>query len=224
MISSGLTALCLVSWPIQLAGDAAPIDPGLRLEPYSERVLEKEVMIQADLDSVWDAWTTEDGIRFLSPESRIEPRPGGAYELFLHLPPDERGRRGAEGSRVLTVLARRLLVFDWTFPPAVPDLRRAGVKTHVALLFEPGDDGVRVRLLQYGWREGPEWDAGYRYFDEAWSGVLQAMKRHLEGEEGVAARASSGAVEKPGASRGWARLYAAKEIISADRRQSVRLR
>lgn len=28
---------------------------------------------------------------------------------------------------MLTVLPRRLLVFDWTFPPAVPDLRRARV-------------------------------------------------------------------------------------------------
>lgn len=44
-----------------LAGAAASIDLGPPLEPYSERVLEKEVMIRADLDSVWDAWTTEDG-------------------------------------------------------------------------------------------------------------------------------------------------------------------
>lgn len=148
-----------------------------------ERVLEKEIVIEASLDRVWNGWTSEEGIRAISPSSNIDLRPGGPYELFLHLPPDEQGRRGAEGSTILTVLPQRFLAFDWTFPPTVPVLRREGAKTHVAVFFAPVEGGVRVRLLQYGWQEGPDWEAGYGYFDEAWSGVLQTLKAHLERAE-----------------------------------------
>lgn len=169
------TYLCLGA---VLAGPRGDVIAPTPLPP----MLEKEIMIMASLDQVWTAWATEDGIRFLSPISRIEPVPGGAYELFLHLPPDEHGRRGAEGSRVLTILPQELLVFDWTFPPAVAALRERGAKTHVALFFTAAEGGVRLRLVQYGWGKGPEWDAGYRYFDKAWEGVLLAMKSHLEKE------------------------------------------
>lgn len=152
--------------------------------------LEKEILIRAGVDLVWRAWTTEDGIRFLSPDSNIDLVPGGAYELFLHLPPDELGRRGAEGSRVLTVLPRELLAFEWTFPPSITRLRREGARTHVIVFFEPVGEHVRLRLVQYGWEDGPEWRAGYEYFDEAWGQVLSAMKAHLEAENAPAVGAS----------------------------------
>lgn len=165
------------SWSIQMyasSGEAA------MPHPDTTRVLQKEITIETTVDRVWKAWTTEEGIRFASPISDIDLRPDGPYELFLNLPPDAQGRRGAEGSRVLTVLPKELFVFDWTFPPQVPNLRMSGTKTHVAIFFATVPGGTRVRLVQYGWGDGPDWEAGYRYFDEGWSTILQGMKAHLE--------------------------------------------
>ncbi len=94
----------------------------------SERVLSKEVSVQAPLSEVWRAWTTAEGLRFVSNKSRIELEPGGAYEWFLDLGPDANGRYGSETSHVLAVLPEQVLVFNWNFPPDVPTLRASGGK------------------------------------------------------------------------------------------------
>ncbi|MBT8088939.1 MAG: SRPBCC domain-containing protein [Gammaproteobacteria bacterium] len=144
-------------------------------------MLEKEVSIQAPLDAVWNAWTTEEGLAFLSPESNIELRIGGAYEWFLDGEPDEQGKRGGEGSHVLAFLPQKMIAFSWTFPPDVPELRNADERTQVVVLFNEGSDGlVHVKLHAHGWQDEEPWERGWAYFDSAWGYVLKAMKQHLE--------------------------------------------
>ena len=146
-----------------------------------ERILRKEVTIRASLDEVWTAWTTSEGLEPVSAKSNIELRVGGPYEWFLDLDPDENGLRGGQGSRVLAFLPGEVLAFDWTFPPSIPTLRRAGAKTQVVVqLDEPADGVVRVRFAQLGWGEGEDWDQGFTYFDKAWDWVLDRMKESLE--------------------------------------------
>jgi len=144
------------------------------------RMLRKEIVIQAPLDSVWNAWTTAEGLRPISAQSNVELRPGGPYEWFLDGPADEHGKRGGQGARVLAFLPKEMLAFDWTFPPAVPSLRDADAKTQVIVFFKQDGEGVHVRFVQHGWQEGEDWDRGYAYFDKAWDYVLQKMKEHLE--------------------------------------------
>ena len=64
---------------------------------------------------------------------------GGRYEWFLDLEPDEQGRRGSEGSKVLAWSPKKMIAFSWTFPPDVPKLRYAGEMTQVVvrLQFRP---------------------------------------------------------------------------------------
>ncbi len=157
---------------------------GLEAEA-SERILRKEVVVKASLEEVWHAWTTTEGVAFASPSSRVELEVGGPYEWFLTGEPAADGARGSEGSRVVTFLPREMLVFDWTFPPEVPRLRNAGIKTHVVLFFdEVGEDRVRVRFAQTGWQEGEDWDRGYEYFDAAWGWVLEQLVAHFEQRAG----------------------------------------
>ncbi len=147
----------------------------------SGRILRKEITIRAPLEKVWHAWTTVEGLAPVSKESRVELRVGGPYEWFLHLEPDENGLRGGQGSRVLAFLPGEMLAFDWTFPPSIPSLRGAGVKTQVVVQFDEPENGeVRIRFSQLGWGDGEDWDCGYAYFDEAWAWVLQQMKESLE--------------------------------------------
>lgn len=166
------------STPLLSRGPSDPT-PGPE-EGDGRRELRKEITIAAPVEQVWAIWTDPEAMRFVSAESNIELRVGGPYEWFLDLPPDENGRRGGEGCRVLAFLPYRVLAFDWSFPPSVPSLRTSRAKTQVVIRFDEIEAGTRVRFSQIGWEQGEEWDAGYAYFDEAWDYVLRAMKQHLE--------------------------------------------
>jgi len=161
---------------------ATSSDPGSGLEEGDgRRELWKEITIAAPVEQVWAVWTDPEALSFLSGKSNIELRIGGPYEWFLDGPPDEDGRRGGEGCRILAFLPYRVLAFDWSFPPSIRSLRRSQAKTQVVVRFDNAGTGTRVRFSQIGWQEGEDWDAGYAYFDQAWDYVLQAMKQHLEG-------------------------------------------
>jgi uncharacterized protein YndB with AHSA1/START domain len=150
-------------------------------EMTGSRILRKEVVVHASVGDAWHAWTTAEGLKFISAQSNVELRIGGPYEWFLDLPADADGKRGGQGARVLAFLPMAMLAFTWTFPPAVPSLRHAGATTQAVVLFDDLRDGtVRVRFAQHGWGEGADWDAGWAYFDAAWNKVLERLKAQLE--------------------------------------------
>ena len=69
----------------------------------SFRAIECEVSVQADIQKVWDAWTTPEGTAtFFAPAANIELFPGGHYEILFN-PAANPGEQGAEGMRVLAV-------------------------------------------------------------------------------------------------------------------------
>ncbi len=150
----------------------------------SGRMLRKEVTVRASLDAVWHAWTTPEGIAsFFAPESKIELKPGGAYELYIdNRPETPEGSRGCEGCTVLSLVPRAMLSFTWNAPPTFPNLRFE--RTTVALLFqESGPEEIRVQLTHLGWGEGFEWDQAYDYFDRAWDWVLNNLKKKVGNED-----------------------------------------
>ncbi len=161
----------LAAAPVNAAQDAAAHPPA-----PTQRIIRKEATVAGTVDDAWAAWTTQAGVAsFFSPDSRIELKLGGAYELYMGMTePDASGLRGSEGCRVLSYVPRSMLAFEWNFPPAVPTLRNARAKTFVVVRFDSAGQGrTRVRLTQLGWQEGQDWDAGYAYFDRAWGKVLE---------------------------------------------------
>lgn len=153
------------------------------------RMIRKDVEVKGTAEQVFKLWTTPEGIaKFFTPESKIELRLGGAYDLYMSMEePDKQGKRGAEGSRILGFIENEMLAFDWTFPPAVESLRYAGAKTQVVLRFlDLGNGRVRVRLVQHGWGDGADWDKGFEYFDVAWGHVLRQLKEYLDANHSAA--------------------------------------
>ena len=145
----------------------------------TDRILRAEVEVPASRAEVWEAWTTEAGIRtFLARGAHIEPRVDGAYEIFFD-PTAPQGQRGGDDLRILVYEPPRRLSFTWNAPRAQPIVRAQ--RTVVTLdLAERGAGHTRVRLTHSGWGEGPEWDAAYAYFDKAWSGfVLPSLVRRF---------------------------------------------
>lgn len=145
-----------------------------------ERAVHGEVLVNAKLEEVWNAWTTEAGAKtFFAPACNIDLRPDGPYEIFFN-PDASPGERGGEGLRVLAVQAMQMFSFTWNAPPSLPQVR--GQRTHVTLRFFAEEGGrTRVTLYHDGWGTGGEWDEAYEYFTRAWNQVvLPRLKYRFE--------------------------------------------
>jgi uncharacterized protein YndB with AHSA1/START domain len=149
----------------------------------AERAIEKSVLVDATLDQAWDSWTTREGIvSFFAPDAKIEPRVGGAFEIYFD-PSAEPGSKGADGMRYMALQPKKMLSFDWNAPPHLPEARAQ--RTVVIVRFEPiTEKQTRVTLHHTGWGDGGEWDKAYAYFDRAWGSALSNLqKRWTQGPQ-----------------------------------------
>ncbi|HET9976077.1 MAG TPA: SRPBCC domain-containing protein [Burkholderiaceae bacterium] len=145
----------------------------------AERSIDKSVEVAATLDQAWDAWTTREGITsFFAPDAKIEPRVGGAFQIYID-PGAPAGSKGADDMRFLAVQPKKMLSFDWNAPPHLPEARAQ--RTFVVVRFEPiTDKTTRITLHHTGWGDGGEWDKAHAYFDRAWGNVLANLKKRFE--------------------------------------------
>ncbi|MCC5807022.1 MAG: SRPBCC domain-containing protein [Opitutales bacterium] len=146
--------------------------------------IEVEMTVDLPRAEVWRRWTTSEGVAtFFAPESHIELRLGGAYELYF-LPKDApEGQRGSEGCRILAYAPERMLAFTWNAPPQLPNARQH--HTWVVLALEDSDDGrTQVLLTHLGFAElaarhaehATEFERTRDYFARVWPHVLGALK------------------------------------------------
>jgi len=145
----------------------------------AERSIDKQVEVAASLDQAWDAWTTREGITaFFAPDAKVEPRVGGAFQIYMD-PLAQPGMRGADDMRVMAVQPKKMISFDWNAPPHLAQARQQ--RTFVIVRLEPvGEKLTRISLHHTGWGDGGEWDQTYAYFDRAWGGVLGNLKKRFE--------------------------------------------
>lgn len=140
--------------------------------------IELEVTVPAARDEVWSAWSTAEGWKaFFGVEAKIEPRPGGPFELYFSSDAPA-GARGSEDCKVLCTIPNELFAFDWSAPPQFANVRKE--RTQVVVRFEAlGEKSTRVRLTQLGWGESEEWNQVYAYFQRAWPLVLGQLRKHF---------------------------------------------
>jgi uncharacterized protein YndB with AHSA1/START domain len=147
----------------------------------AERAIEKSAVVDATVDQVWDSWTTREGIvGFFAPDAKIEPRVGGAFQIYID-PIAEPGMKGADEMRYMALQPKKMISFDWNAPPSLPEARAQ--RTFVVVRIEPvSEKQTRVTLHHTGWGDGGEWDKAYAYFERAWGNVLiNLQKRWTEG-------------------------------------------
>jgi uncharacterized protein YndB with AHSA1/START domain len=136
-------------------------------------------IVTAPLEDVWKAWTTPEGIEsFFAPKAvKVEPRPGGAFELWFGLDSPE-GSRGSEGCLVHSVTPMQQLVFEWNAPPTIPTIRP--LRTLVYLDFKALDaNRTEVTLRNFGYGQSEEWQKARTYFERAWNNVMKSLQEHF---------------------------------------------
>lgn len=128
----------------------------------AERAIDREVVVPANVDAVWQAWTTSEGIKtFFAPDAHVELRVDGPFEIFIN-PYVKPGLKGADGMRIIGFQDKRMLSFTWNAPPSLPEARAN--RTVVILRFEPA--GEVLANLQKRFAGGPV----------DWTEWLQKMK------------------------------------------------
>src|SRR5262245_42150001 len=163
----------------RLLATAAVLVLGIGSAGAAERTINKEVVVDATAEQVWQAWTTREGIvSFFAPDANVEARVGGPFQIYFD-PQGSPGSKGADDMRFMALQPMRMLSFDWNAPPSLPEARKQ--RTFVLLRFEPvGEKQVRVTLTHIGWGDGGEWDKAYAYFDRAWGNVFANLKKRFE--------------------------------------------
>ena len=145
----------------------------------AERSIDKEVVVAAPVQAVWQSWTTKAGIEsFFAPEAEIEPKVGGAFHIHIN-PYGEPGMKGADDMRFMALQAPTMLSFDWNAPPSLPEIRKQRTFVVVRLADVDGKS-TRVTLHHTGWGDGGDWGKAYGYFDRAWGNVLASLKKRHE--------------------------------------------
>jgi len=144
-----------------------------------ERSIDKEIVVPAPINAVWQSWTTKAGIEsFFAPEAEIEAKVGGAFHIHIN-PFGEPGMKGADDMRFMALQAPTMLSFDWNAPPSLPEIRKQRTFVVVRLADVDGKS-TRVSLHHTGWGTGGEWDKTFAYFDRAWGNVLASLKKRHE--------------------------------------------
>lgn len=144
-----------------------------------ERAIDKEVVVAAPIEAVWQAWTTKAGIEsFFAPEAEVDARVGGAFHIHID-PLAAPGAKGADDMRYMALQKPTMVSFDWNAPPRLAEIRQQRTFVVVRLADIDGKT-TRVRLHHVGWGDGGQWDQTHAYFDRAWGNVLANLKKRFE--------------------------------------------
>ena len=74
-------------------------------EQNGEKSIRLEQNVNANIQDVWNAWTTEEGVKsFYAPACNIDLKVGGAYEMLFDLKA-EPGLQGGEGLTIMVSAA-----------------------------------------------------------------------------------------------------------------------
>ena len=145
----------------------------------AERAIDEKITVKANVDEVWKAWTTTEGIKtFFAPDAKVELRVDGPFEIYMN-PFAAVGMKGADEMRIVGFQDKKMLTFTWNAPPSLPEARKQ--RTVVIVRFiSRGDVLTDVTLHHVGWGEGGEWDKAYDYFGRAWPNVLKNLQKRFD--------------------------------------------
>jgi uncharacterized protein YndB with AHSA1/START domain len=134
--------------------------------------------VDADIQSVWQSWTTADGVRaFFSRDAIVEPRIDGEYSV-LFFPENPKGLRGAENMRVVAIEPENRLLVTWNNPPRFETIREQ--RALVEYRLSNKECGTLIRIKHFGWGQSEEWSQAREYFQGAWETILRRLEYSYE--------------------------------------------
>lgn len=147
-------------------------------EPEALAPIKLKVRVGYPPSYVWGLWTMPEGLAtWLAPAVNVEPRLGGAYELFWN--PDDRSHNSTLGCQITVWEPVSRLAFTWRGPEHWETLMPAGSTQVEIKLNQEGQETI-LYLTHTGWGSGPEWEEARAWQMEAWKEALGGLKALIE--------------------------------------------
>lgn len=143
-----------------------------------------EIEITAPRDWVWWAWTHSERItKWFAPQANLEPRLGGAFELFFT--PGNHDQMGTKGCIVTLWEPQERLGFTWKGPDDFASvMNHEKALTYVLVTLSEKEEGTHVLVEHFGWGDTEEWEKAKAWHQMAWPQVLSSLKKELESGKG----------------------------------------
>ena len=134
--------------------------------------------IKAPIRAVRDAWTQTDKVtKWFSPDAKIEPPPGGAYELFFD--PKDRQHMSTIGCKITEIRAPTSLQFQWKGPDQYAAFMNTPPQTNVKVTLTETEGKTTLTVEHDGWKEGSQWRDAKDWHIGAWEGVLDELENYM---------------------------------------------
>ena len=134
------------------------------------RTLSLERFIPATPERVYELWTSAKGLGlWIASSADLDRRVGGRADIVMVM----EGEHHKTKNRFLALEPGRRVELEW-------ERTAQWGPTHVAVTFEPEREGTRLRLVQSGFGDGPEWDEWYENFDAGWAHLLARLATAAE--------------------------------------------
>ncbi len=141
------------------------------------RDIDIQIVIERPLARVFEAWIKPEMLeRWLARKAVVDPRVGGAYELFWD--PEDPEADDTAGCRIIGLVPDAELSFSWKGPKEFAAVM--GDKTSIFVRLEPREESTLLRFVHRGWGSGSDWDKARRSQAEAWKEALENLKNMLE--------------------------------------------
>jgi uncharacterized protein YndB with AHSA1/START domain len=132
-----------------------------------EKALRFEVTVPAKVEDVWDAFTTESGLKtWLWPDVSVDLREGGEWLARF-------SATSVGGGTIVRFTPLRRIEMRAMAPEQFPEVRRE--RTPAIFEFERAGPQTRVTLTQTGWKQGKEWDDAYEYLAAGNAQLLEQL-------------------------------------------------
>jgi len=151
----------------------------------NDGAITNEVTINASLNLVWYAWTISERVsEWFAPETVIEAREGGAYELYFI--PGNKTAMNTKGCNIIKMVEEKELQFTWKAPDQFESImNNENELTTVKVKFESvKSDSTRVVVEHFGFKDDKNWKDAIEWHKMAWAGVLSSLKSALEEDKG----------------------------------------
>ena len=147
------------------AADAKPND---LVDPHADRVIHLSAHVPMTAAAAFGAFVDERVLeKWLTTGAHVEPKTGGAYELFWD--PEHPEDNSTIGCRITALHENQLIAFQWRSPKEFKHFANAADPlTHVVVTFIPSESGTNIHLVHSGWRRSAEWEQARQWQERAW--------------------------------------------------------
>lgn len=147
-----------------------------------ERSLLQEVLVEAPVADVWNAYTTSEGwMGWAAPLAEVDLRVGGLIRTHYQ-PGAAIGDAGTNTLHILSYVPQQLLILQAELEDRWPDVMKEDAEhlMNVIIFEELGKERTRIRSYGVGYRDSPAYDELLGFFAPANEGLFRKLKAMVE--------------------------------------------